>query len=288
MWGSAARKHRQAPWRSTSITAFHASSSRFSRLTFLAMPALATTMCMPPSSLVASAISASTSALFVTSTAATTTRRPALSTASRMGSMSWPSGGYQASATSAPASANIFAVAAPMPDAAPVISATRPFRSNMVALQWTSQHHVPAIGTERLPYVVRAVGGSQQHCGRSDLVDGSEPADWQLRQLGASPFLRLTVEQGGINGTRGNGVHEHTSRRDLACKGFGECDDAALARGIVRDRSPADLAQLRRDVDDPPVATLEHLVDQRARTQERSTQIGVDDSIPVVDGHLLE
>jgi len=195
MWGSAARKHRQAPWRSTSITAFHASSSRFSRLTFLAMPALATTMCMPPSSLVASAISASTSALFVTSTAATTTRRPALSTASRMGSMSWPSGGYQASARSAPASANIFAVAAPMPDAAPVISATRPFRSNMVALQrwlwsWrpqrrgrrrTSQHHVPAVGTERLPDVVGAVGGGQQHCGRSDLVDSSEPADWQFR-----------------------------------------------------------------------------------------------------------
>src|SRR5947207_2134975 len=81
-------------------------------------------------------------------------------TASRTGSTSCGSPAYHARPTSAPACANTRAVAAPMPDAAPVITATLPVKSNMVSLPiGPLEHHVAAVGTERLPHVVRRLVG---------------------------------------------------------------------------------------------------------------------------------
>ena len=71
-----------------------------------------------------------TESVEVTSSALTVARRPAASTASLTGEGSCGSEGSQPMATSAPARANVTAVAAPIPDAAPVTRATRPVRSH--------------------------------------------------------------------------------------------------------------------------------------------------------------
>src|SRR5262249_26631852 len=73
----------------------------------------------------------STSSVFETSPSSTSALHPVASTAVAIGPTSCGSPLYQQSATSAPASANICAVAAPIPDAAPVTSATFPSRLNM-------------------------------------------------------------------------------------------------------------------------------------------------------------
>jgi hypothetical protein len=75
---------------------------------------------------------ASSESELVTSNSCVRTLRPASAPRIRTGSTSWPSGGYQPRATSAPASAKSIAVAAPMAEAAPVTSATQLLKSNII------------------------------------------------------------------------------------------------------------------------------------------------------------
>ena len=110
------------------------------------MPAFATTMSMLPSSATVRATAPSTASRLATSHSSTSARRPAASTAWATGATSYGSPAKYASATSAPASANVVAVAAPMPDAAPVTNATLPSRRNTRALY--SSVIVAAVSTD--------------------------------------------------------------------------------------------------------------------------------------------
>src|SRR5207244_1773998 len=103
--------------------------------------ALATTTSSRPSSAIVRETNPDTESVSETSTSTARHRRPDASTARRVGSTSCGSGGYQPAATSAPASAKTFAVAAPIPEAAPVTSATLPSSLNALTGLPRKQHH---------------------------------------------------------------------------------------------------------------------------------------------------
>ena len=86
---------------------------------------------MRPSCFTVSATKRSVSAVFATSPSMAMALRPCASIAFTVAATSWGSPLNQAQATSAPACANISAVAAPIPDAAPVTNATFPSSLNM-------------------------------------------------------------------------------------------------------------------------------------------------------------
>src|SRR5438445_214296 len=109
---------------------------------------------------------------------------PGATTASRIGRTSCGSAGSQPSATSAPARAKAIAVAAPMPDAAPVTRAVRPCRSHTA-----SEHHIAAVGPQRLADVVRGIVRRQEDRRRRDLVSLAESPDGQLAKLLVPPLV---------------------------------------------------------------------------------------------------
>jgi len=131
MCGIPALNDRQTPLRFISRIKSQSSSPRCSGTgSTRVIPAFATTMSSEPNSETARAARPSRSAWRRTSTSPMITRAPDITQSRRTNSMSCPSGGCHAKATSAPASANIRAVAAPIPEAAPVMSATRDSSEN--------------------------------------------------------------------------------------------------------------------------------------------------------------
>jgi hypothetical protein len=54
------------------------------------------------------------------------------------------------------------------------------------------------------------------------------------------------------------------------------------------DRLATDLTELRRDIDDAAVASVEHLTDERARAQKGAAEVRVDDAVPVIDRHVFD
>src|SRR4029077_3448877 len=106
--------------------------------------------------------------------------------------------------------------------------------------------------------------------------------------LSAAPLLGFTIQKRRLDGPRRYGVDEHAPRRDFARKGFGEPDDAGLARGVMTDGLAADLAELRGNIDDAAVAPLEHLADERARAEEDAAQVDVEDAVPILDRQILD
>src|SRR5205085_1664080 len=154
-------------------------------------PAFATAMSTRPSSSTQRATRASTCSLDETSTSTTSARRPVSSTASRTGCTSCGSPGNQPRTTSAPAVAKTWAVAAPIPEAAPVTTATRFSRLNIGR---SLEHHIAAVRAERLPDVVRRLFGGEEHRGRCDLVYLAETADRELVEEELAECARVVHE----------------------------------------------------------------------------------------------
>ena len=94
------------------------------------------------------------------------------------------------------------------------------------------QHHVAAVGPERLADVVRALGGCEQHGGGRDLVDPAEAADGQLGELGASATPRSRSSSSGVSMGPGAIALTSTPR-----------DDTSRASALVRPMTPALLAE---------------------------------------------
>src|SRR5258708_449382 len=245
MWGRAARKQRQTPSRFTSTTLFHASSVSSRAGTVRAIPALATRMSTRPKVLIASATNEFTESVEVTSSSLTSALRPAASTESRTTPTSCGPLGSQPNAPSAPARAKARAVGAPMPDAAPVTRAVGPFRSHTA-----SEHHVAAVGPERLANVVGGVVRREEDRGRRHLVCLAEPPDGHLGELLVLPLVGLVFHHVGEDRALRDRVDAHAPGRDLARQRPRACEHAALAGAVVNHLVSADLAELRTDVDD--------------------------------------
>jgi hypothetical protein len=56
----------------------------------------------------------------------------------------------------------------------------------------------------------------------------------------------------------GNAVDEDPTWSDLARQALAEADSASLRGGIVRESLSTDLANLGRDVDNPPLTVRQH------------------------------
>src|ERR1700694_1170518 len=283
MCGSAARKQRQTPSRFTSTTLFHASSVSSRAGTVRAMPALATRIATRPKVWTACAAKEFTDSVEVTSSSLTRALRPAPLTASLTSPTSCGSLGSQPSATSAPARANAIAVAAPMPDAAPVTRAARPFRSHT-----DSEHHVAAVGPQGLANVIGGVVRSEEDGGRRHLVRLAEPADGKLAALLVLPLVGLIFHHVGEDRPRRDRVNPHALGRHLARERLRKCENAALARAVVNHLVSADLTELRADVDDVAVAALEHLRQHVPRTEKHCAEVDVHHLVPLLGRHLVQ
>ena len=82
-------------------------------------------------------------------------------------------------------------------------------------------------------------------------------------------------------------VHRDALARDLLGERVREADDRELGRAIVCKRGGAELPGDRRDVDDPPAASLRaHLDDRRLVHEERALGVHVHDVVPLRLAHL--
>src|SRR4051812_11124390 len=158
--GSAARETRTMPSTLTSKTRAHSASSLSSTVPWAPMPALLTTMSMPPSASAAAATASRIDGSSVTS--------------------AWkPSSGFSTSgcrsrqATWAPRSRSSVAVARPMPEAPPVTIAVRPANSGMgqTSREWALP---PRVDMDLGPGAARAMVAGE-HAG--DLVEAHGRGD---------------------------------------------------------------------------------------------------------------
>src|ERR1700722_3383732 len=99
---------------------------------------------------------------------------------------------------------------------------TWPLSLSPVPLPGRSQHHVSAVGTERLAGVVRAGGRREHDGGRRDLVDAPESPHRQLGQLGRAPFLGLAVQQRRLDRPWRDRIDEHAPVGHLARERLGQ------------------------------------------------------------------
>ena len=181
---------------------------------------------MPPKRSAAVASSASTSLVLRTSTGTASALPPAAVIASATGSTSCGSPGNQPSTTFAPARANSVAVAAPMPDAAPVTTAVLPSRRNIAAtlqtapLRWRDEdsaqsRHRPRSARRLLPpdrdqrrgAAARDLGSDRDAGGRRGRRRSDRAARRRARQRRAQP------RGGGHGGRRSRPAHDLPRRR---------------------------------------------------------------------------
>src|SRR5262245_32727722 len=144
----AAWQTRNVPLRFTSMTASHASSPSLRAVRSFVMPALLITMWTAPSSAIVLANAASTSAFFDTSQTTWIALPPEPLISSTV--LARPSALTSRHATAAPSLAKRFAVAAPMPLAAPVTSATLFENLTLLLLRRlrTASHHEHPLGLD--------------------------------------------------------------------------------------------------------------------------------------------
>src|SRR5580693_3065521 len=92
----------------------------------------------------------------------------------------------------------------------------------------------------------------------------------------------------GPDVTRRDGVDRHAARCDFLGKSHGEAVDAGLGRRIVGLPELATLPVDRGNVDDASPATLDHAVDHLLGDVKEGVEVGLDDGVPCLVGHLLE
>ena len=97
----------------------------------------------------------------------------------------------------------------------------------------------------------------------------------------------VNAEQWRLDDARRDRVDRHAVARELDRQAAREADYPALGRRVVRLTEAAE-PRARRDVDDAPVAALDHAGQRRAATQELRAQVGGDDQVPVLVRHLEE
>src|SRR6266851_4287778 len=121
-----------------------------------------------------------------------------------------------------------------------------------------SQHDIAAVGPERLSGVVARGIRSQEHRGRRDLIRLAHAAQRQWTDVIDDGLARRLGNDAGVDWARGNAVDEDPTWSHLARQALAEADNARLRGGIVRESLSTDLANLGRDVDNPPVTARQH------------------------------
>jgi hypothetical protein len=91
----------------------------------------------------------------------------------------------------------------------------------------------------------------------------------------------------GVHVAGRDGVDRDALGRALLGQGLGEAVDAGLGGGVVDLAVLAGLAVDGADVDDAPEAALAHASMHRVSTVEAGAEVGVDDLVPLLVGHLV-
>eukprot|EP00966_Prymnesium_polylepis_P209844 4860143-Prymnesium_polylepis.2 len=111
------------------------------------------------------------------------------------------------------------------------------------------------------------------------------PRRGQLRVASRSPPLPRGAVRALAGSTAAHRVDGDAARRELARHRHGHADHARLGRGVVGLADVANLADDRRDVDDPARPLLEHELAGGLRREEDAVEVGVDDIVPLVRLH---
>src|SRR5215469_16517344 len=151
-----------------------------------------------------------------------------------------------------------------------------------------------------LAHVQAAVQG-EISAGREGGLIAGEPADDRRDLIGLSQAFHRDaaydlLEPVGLDGAHHlgadvsgrDGVDGDTAPRDFLRQRHGEAVDAGLGRRIVGLPELSLLPVHRRNVDDSSPAALEHAVDDLLGDVEERVEIGLDDRVPGIVGHLLE
>src|SRR5580700_6085662 len=123
---------------------------------------------------------------------------------------------------------------------------------------------------------------------RGDLVGLAEA----FHRDGGDDFLETVGLDGahhvGADVAGGHGVDGDAARGDLLRERHREAVDAGLGGRVVGLPKLAALAVHRGDVDDAPPAALDHTVDHLLGDVKQRVEVGLDDRVPCLVGHLLE
>ena len=99
---------------------------------------------------------------------------------------------------------------------------------------------------------------------------------------------RTARDQLGIDRSGRDGVDPHTAPAHLAGKRLGKADDAGLGGAVVRELDPADLAELRGDIDNHPFPCGEHRSDRAAGAEEGAAEMDSDHAVELGRRQFLE
>ena len=108
------------------------------------------------------------------------------------------------------------------------------------------------------------------------------------RNFGLNRILDLIRKSGGHvrrNESRRHGVHSDVTTRQFTRERFGETDQACFACSVVCLPGIAHEADHRGDVNDAPAALFDHRALCGLHEVERSSEVRVDDHVPILDRH---
>src|SRR5918993_3634861 len=277
------------------------------------MPALLNAMSSRPYSARARSTIAATCASSATSQATLIAVPP--SRAIRSASFAASSPSMSARTTEAPLSANMRAVASPMPLAAPVTRATWPLKSyigfilhdpNPVKLLYPDNSlrslqrrgrllvpldRLPAVDNHGVPDDEGRRVRAQPNDGRGDLLGLAHPPDRLLRDHPRPPLGGASAEAVHHRGLDDPGTHRvHAEvRRGIIERGrFREADHAELRRRIGGLSSDPFDARARRRVHDDAAALPQHERNFVPHAQEHVPEIDVHQPVPFVFRYLGE
>src|SRR5207248_3085310 len=116
----------------------------------------------------------------------------------------------------------------------------------------------------------------------------AKAADWDARDDLFQDVLRHRAHHLGIDIARRHSIDRDAARGALLRKGLGETVNAGFGGGVVDLAVLPGLAVNRADIDDAAEAAVAHALDHRPRHVEARRQVGLDDSVPLLETHAVD
>ena len=128
----------------------------------------------------------------------------------------------------------------------------------------------------------------EEHRRPGQLLDPAPPLHRGAEEQLAAPVgaVQELLVQLGAEDAGGDGVHAHAVGGPFHGQGAGQAGHARLAGRVGRDLVQAHEGGERADVDDPPVAPLDHGAAEDLAGAEGAGEVGLQDVVPLLLGHL--
>src|SRR5699024_3510465 len=118
--------------------------------------------------------------------------------------------------------------------------------------------------------------------------DPAKASQWKFLLLIVAPLLSNGTKKWCFNGAWRNRINQNIVLGQLQCHGFGHANNTGLGGNIVRQADGTLDSCLRRDVDNAPAASVEHVRHSVAGGYKDAREVNADGPVKGLCGQLQE